>query len=498
MVEDGEQIDFVRQGAALRLASKAFIGGAFVDGGDGESFPVFSSIDGRQITSAPACKEADVNAAVAAARGAFNRGLWADAAPVERKRVLLLLADIMEANAEELALLECLDMGKPISAALTVDIPASIACIRWCAEQADKLYGLVAPTGPGSIATITREPVGVVAAVIPWNFPLMMAAWKIGPALLTGNSLILKPAEQSPLSAMRLAEMVAEAGVPEGVFNVVTGLGETAGRAIGLHPDIDAVSFTGSTAVGKLFLQYAGQSNMKRISLECGGKSPAIIMPDADIDFAVETAAWAVFFNQGECCDALSRLLVHRSVRDEVSEKLAGLAGLAKVGHPLDPETQIGAILDSHQFERIEGYLDIGRDEGARLAFGGERVLPELGGYYMRPALFDQASNSMRIAREEIFGPVITLIDFEDEASALQIANDSEYGLVAALFTENLNVAHRMAKRIRAGAVWVNCFDAGDMTVPHGGYRQSGIGRDRSPLCFEKYCEVKTTWINLR
>jgi acyl-CoA reductase-like NAD-dependent aldehyde dehydrogenase len=379
-----------------------------------------------------------------------------------------------------------------------VDIPASIACIRWCAEQSDKLYGLVAPTGPGSIATITREPVGVVAAVIPWNFPLMMAAWKIGPALLTGNSLILKPAEQSPLSAMRLAEMVAEAGVPEGVFNVVTGLGETAGRAIGLHPDIDAVSFTGSTAVGKLFLQYAGQSNMKRISLECGGKSPAIIMPDADIDFAVETAAWAVFFNQGECCDALSRLLVHRSVRDEVSEKLAGLAGLAKVGHPLDPETQIGAILDGHQFERIEGYLDIGRDEGARLAFGGERVLPELGGYYMRPALFDQASNSMRIAREEIFGPVITLIDFEDEESALQIANDSEYGLVAALFTENLNVAHRMAKRIRAGAVWVNCFDAGDMTVPHGGYRQSGIGRDRSPLCFEKYCEVKTTWINLR
>ncbi|HYG27143.1 MAG TPA: aldehyde dehydrogenase [Caulobacteraceae bacterium] len=498
MDDAGAATDYMKKAAGLRLVSESFIGGRFVSAADEERFAVISSIDGRQLTTAPACKAVDVDAAVLAARSAFEKGQWANAAPAERKAVLLRLADIMEANSEELALLECLDMGKPIASAVSVDIPASIACIRWCAEQADKLYGMVAPTAPGTVATITREPVGVVAAVIPWNFPLMMAAWKVGPALVTGNSLILKPAEQSPLSAMRLAEMAAEAGLPDGVFNVVTGFGETAGRAIGLHPDIDAVSFTGSTAVGKLFLQYSGQSNMKRVSLECGGKSPAIIMPDADLEFAVETAAWAVFFNQGECCDALSRLLVHRSVLQEVSERLAALASEVKVGHPLDESTQVGAILDEAQFRRIAGYLSAGQAEGARLAFGGERILEDLGGYYVTPALFEGATNQMKIAREEIFGPVITMIDFETEAQALELANDSEYGLVASLFTNDLNAAHRMSKELRAGAVWVNCFDAGDMTVPHGGYRQSGIGRDRSPLCFDKYCEAKTTWINLR
>lgn len=487
-----------RQAEGLRLPTQAFLGGRHVDAIDAAVFEVVSAIDGRPLTTAPSCQGADVDRAVAAARAAFERGRWAQAAPAERKAKLLRLADIMEAHATELALLDCIDMGKPIRSALDVDVPASIACIRWCAEQADKLYGLVAPTAADAVATIMREPIGVVAAVVPWNFPLMMAAWKIGPALVTGNSFILKPAEQSPLSAMRLAEMVLEAGVPEGVFNVVTGFGESAGRAIGLHPDIDAVSFTGSTAVGKLFLQYAGQSNMKRVSLECGGKSPAIILPDADLDHAVEVAAWAVYFNQGECCDALSRLLVHRSLREEVAERLARLAAEVKVGDPLDPRTQMGAILDARQFEQIQSYLALGQQEGARLAFGGRRILEDLGGYYIEPTLFDQASNRMAIAQEEIFGPVITMIEFDTPEEALQIANDSAYGLVASVFTQDLNQAHRFAKGLKAGAVWINCFDAGDMTTPHGGYRQSGIGRDRSILCFDKYCETKTTWIALR
>lgn len=487
-----------RQAAGIRLPTQAFIGGRHVDAIDGAAFEVVSAIDCRRLTTAPSCQSADVDRAVAAARAAFERGRWAQAAPAERKAKLLRLADIMEAHATELALLDCIDMGKPIRSALDVDVPASIACIRWCAEQADKLYGLVAPTAPDAVATIVREPIGVVAAVVPWNFPLMMAAWKIGPALVTGNSFILKPAEQSPLSAMRLAEMVLEAGIPEGVFNVVTGFGESAGRAIGLHPDIDAVSFTGSTAVGKLFLQYAGQSNMKRVSLECGGKSPAIILPDADLDHAVEVAAWAVFFNQGECCDALSRLLVHRSLREQVAERLARLAVEVEVGDPLDPRTQMGAILDATQFEQIQAYLALGQQEGARLAFGGRRILEDLGGYYIEPTLFDQARNGMAIAQEEIFGPVITMIEFDTPEEALQIANDSAYGLVASVFTQDLNQAHRFAKGLKAGAVWINCFDAGDMTAPHGGYRQSGIGRDRSILCFDKYCETKTTWIALQ
>jgi acyl-CoA reductase-like NAD-dependent aldehyde dehydrogenase len=483
--------------STLQLASEAFIGGRFLPAADEERFEVISSIDGRPLAEVPACKEADVDAAVVSARAAFNRGLWSAAPPAERKRVLLRLADLMEAHADELALLESLDMGKAIDAAASVDVPASIACIRWCAEQADKLYGLTAPTGPHAVATITREPIGVVAAVIPWNFPLMMAAWKIGPALVTGNSFILKPAEQSPLSALRLGQLAAEAGLPEGVFNVLPGFGEQAGRAIGLHPDIDAVSFTGSTAVGKLFLQYAGSSNMKRVSLECGGKSPAVLMPDCDLDTAVETAAWAVLFNQGECCDALSRLLVHKSIAGEVSERMRSIFAKARVGHPLDPATQVGAILDKPQFDRIQSYLRIGQEEGARLVQGGERVLTELGGYYMAPAIFEDASNAMRIAREEIFGPVVTTIPFETEEEAVALANDSEYGLVASIFTRDLSVAHRMAKRVRAGAIWVNCFDAGDMTVPHGGFRQSGIGRDRSIVSFDKYCEVKTTWVSL-
>jgi acyl-CoA reductase-like NAD-dependent aldehyde dehydrogenase len=479
------------------MRKSAFIGGHFVEARSQERFDIVSSADSLVVGSAPACDVADVDAAVAAARAAFDGGAWSRADPATRRAGLLRFADAVEQCGEELALLDALDMGKSISSAREVDVAASVACLRWCAEYIDKAYDRVAPTGEGALATITHEPLGVVAAVIPWNFPLMMAAWKLGPALAMGNSMILKPAEQSPLSAMRLAELWAQAGLPEGVFNVVTGFGETAGKALGLHGDVDAVAFTGSTAVGKLFLQYAGASNMKRISLECGGKSAAVIMPDADLDLAVETVGWGAFFNQGECCDALSRLLVHRSIREEVVERLAAMAGQVRVGHPMDTQTQMGAILDRTQYERIEGYLRQGEAEGATIAHGGKRVLADLGGYYMEPTVFTGARNEMAIAQEEIFGPVATVIDFETEDEAVRVANDTIYGLVAALFTKDLNTAHKVSRRLRAGAVWVNCFDAGDMTVPHGGYKQSGIGRDRSIVCFDKYCETKTTWIAL-
>jgi len=387
-------------------------------------------------------------------------------------------------------------MGKPIRDSRAVDVPLAAECIAYYGEAIDKVYDEVAPTGPSDVVTLVREPLGVVGAVVPWNFPLLMASWKVGPALATGNSVVLKPAEQSPLTALRLAELAAEAGVPDGVLQVVPGFGETAGQALGRHMDVDLVAFTGSTEVGKLFLRYSGESNMKRLALECGGKSPHIVMQDCgDLDAAAEAAAWGVFYNQGEVCNAGSRLLVHESLKDELLERIVRVAETIRPGDPLDPETRMGAIVDRTQLERVLGYIDAGRDQGADLHLGGGQVLEESGGYFVEPTIFDAVSNEMRIAREEIFGPVLATIPFGDEEEAIEIANDTVYGLAAAVWTNDLSRAHRVSRALRAGVVWVNCFDRGDITAPFGGFKQSGFGRDKSIHALEKYTDLKTIWI---
>jgi gamma-glutamyl-gamma-aminobutyraldehyde dehydrogenase len=420
--------------------------------------------------------------------------------PGERKATLIRWAALIESDARELGLIETIDAGKPISDTVGLDVPETAACIRWHAEAADKLYGQVAPSPDGTVATITREPVGVVGAVIPWNYPAQMAAWKLGPALATGNSVVIKPASTTSLSLLRIAELGAEAGIPAGVLNVVTGPGDTVGEAIGRHPDIDCVAFTGSTEVGRRFLHYSAESNLKRVLLELGGKSPQVVFADAtDFEHIAANVAIAIFWNMGENCSAGSRLIVHRSVKDRLLEAVTAELRSWPVGDPLDPATKIGALISRSHMERVLGYIAAGRAEGARVVAGGEQILGETGGYFVPPTVFDGVRNDMRIAREEIFGPVLSVIEFDSEAEAVRLANDTPYGLAASLYTENLNVAHRVAREIRAGVVAVNCYSEGDMTTPFGGYKLSGFGgHDKSLHAHDQYTETKTTWIQLR
>ncbi|MBM3490434.1 MAG: aldehyde dehydrogenase [Alphaproteobacteria bacterium] len=490
--------DYRKQAGGLSYRNQAFIAGRYVPAASGKTFDCVSPIDGKVLTAVAACEAEDVDRAVAAARAAFEKGAWANAAPARRKQVLRRFAELILKHKDELALLETLDMGKPIRYSASVDIPGAANAIAWYAEAIDKLYDEIAPTDPSALALITREPVGVVAAVVPWNFPLLMASWKLGPALAAGNSVILKPAEQSPLTALRVAELGLEAGLPEGVFNVLPGFGETAGQALGRHMGVDCVAFTGSTEVGKYFLKYAAESNMKTVSLECGGKSPNIVLADApDLDAAAKAAAFGIFFNQGEVCNAASRLLVDASIKDAFLEKVMAVGARLQPGNPLDPKTHMGAMVDRAQTARVLDYIDQGRADGAELRMGGKQALADSGGCYIEPTVFDKVDNRMRIAQEEIFGPVLSTIAFKAPEEALRIANDTIYGLAAAVWTRDISTAHRMARALRAGVVWVNTYDAGEITTPFGGYKQSGFGRDRSLHAIDKYTQLKTTWINL-
>src|ERR1700733_5070008 len=493
-----KSISWHERARTLEFRTQAFIDGRHCDATSGATFDSFNPATGKLLARVAAGDQEDINRAVTSARAAFRNGSWVNLAPAKRKKVLLRFAETILKHTEELALLESLDMGKPIGDSLKIDGPGAARWVQWYAEAIDKVYDQVAPTGPQALALITREALGVVGAIVPWNFPLLMAAWKFAPVLAAGNSLVLKPSEKSPLTALKVAELAVEAGIPPGVFNVVPGLGQTAGKALALHMDVDCIAFTGSTATGRAIMQYAGQSNLKRVSLECGGKSPNIVMADYEnLERAAQAAAYAIFFNQGEMCSAGSRLLVQESIREPLLEHIGRIARTMAPGDPLDPATTLGAMVDETQTRRVMDYIASGRNEGARVALGGERVRQGSGGCYIEPTIFDDVQPQMRIAREEIFGPVLSTLSFRDLDQALHIANDTSYGLAAAIWTRDITTAHRAARALRAGVVYVNSYDVADITVPFGGNKQSGFGRDKSLHAFDKYTELKTTWIDL-
>ena len=498
MNREQKTVDWRKLAKTLTPRTQAFIDGKYQPSISGATFDCINPATGKSIAQVASCDTADVDAAVASARRAFDAGHWSRRAPAARKKVMLRFAELIRKHREELALTETMDMGKPITDSLKIDVPAAANCIAWYAEAIDKVYDEVAPTPHDSIALITREPSGVVGAIVPWNFPLLMAAWKLGPALATGNSVVLKPSEKSPLTALRIAELALEAGLPEGVLNVVPGFGYTAGEALAMHMDVDCVAFTGSTRVGKLMLEYAGRSNMKRVWLECGGKAPNVVMGDvADIERAANATAMGIFFNQGEMCSAASRLVVHEEVAEAMLEKIVEIGRTMAPGDPLDPKTRLGAIVDQVQLNTVMGFIESGKNDGAELRLGGNRARKESGGFFVEPTVFANVDPKMKIAREEIFGPVLSTITFKDAEEAVRIANDVSYGLTAAVWSRDITTAHRIAKALRAGTVYVNCYDAADITVPFGGFKQSGNGRDKSLHAMDKYTELKTTWIDL-
>jgi acyl-CoA reductase-like NAD-dependent aldehyde dehydrogenase len=493
-----DRAQWAQLAAELRPEGRAFIDGRLVPARDGRAFDDVSPIDGRVICRVARGGPEDIDAAVASARESFESGIWRRMEPKARKRILLRFAELIRADVDRLALLETLDVGKPIINSVEVDVNNCADCIAYYAELADKLYDEVASTGPDDLALVRREPLGVVAAIVPWNYPLIISAWKLGPALVTGNSVVLKPAEQSPLSAIRLAELACEAGLPSGVFNVVPGFGEEAGRPLALHGDVDMVSFTGSTEVGRFMLRYAGESNLKRVSLECGGKTPHVVMRDADVKAAAHDIAWGIYYNSGETCHAGSRVIVHPAIRESLLAAIAEVAATITLGDPLDPATQMGALIDEAHMRRVLGYILSGTSAGAQIALGGRRTREQTGGYYVEATVLDGVRPEMRVAREEIFGPVLAITSEADEADAIRTANDSVYGLAAAVWTRDMNVAHRVSQALKAGTVWINCFDRSNMATPFGGFKLSGFGRDRSPHAIDKYTDLKTIWTAYR
>jgi gamma-glutamyl-gamma-aminobutyraldehyde dehydrogenase len=483
--------------AAIEPEVRLFIDGGYVDAIEGGRFDSINPANGEVIASVAAGTAADIDRAVESGLRAFRAGSWARMAPRDRMDVLYRMVGLIEKHAEELSILDTLDMGKPISDMLSVDLPMVAETFQYFAECIDKVESTVTSTENDVLHYTLRQPFGVVGAISPWNYPLLMATWKVAPALAAGNSVVLKPAEQAPLSCLRLAELFVEAGGPPGVFNVVNGMGEVAGKALCLHNDVAKITFTGSTEVGKLILTYAGQSNMKRVSLECGGKTPHIIMDDVpNMEAAVEAAYHGIFANMGEVCNAGSRLLVDRAIHDEFVERFVATGKDAYTpGDPLDPATNLGPLVTHEAQERVLGYIEAGKQEGARLEFGGDAPAALESGAYVNPTLFTGVDNNMRIAREEIFGPVATVIPVDGVEEAVAVANDTIYGLAAGVWTSNINTAHRLIRDLEAGVIWVNCFDEGDMTQPFGGMKQSGNAKDK---CFEsllEYTDVKSAWI---
>jgi acyl-CoA reductase-like NAD-dependent aldehyde dehydrogenase len=490
-------VDWRRQVQDLTLRTEAFIDGDFVAARSGERFDKIDPATAQVTGSIAACDVEDVDLAVRAARRAFNTGTWASSSPRERKAMLLRVAQGMEDRAVELASVMAVDVGKPVTYGLD-EVATSAECLRYFAEAVDKIFGEIAPVGPGGFGYVTREAIGVVGAVVPWNYPLLMPMWKLGPALAAGNCVVVKPAEQSPLTALALAEIAAEAGLPPGVLNVVPGFGETAGQALGRHLDVDKLTFTGSGEVGRLFLKYAAESNLKRVSLECGGKSPTIVLADVmDLPQAATAVAEGIFLNAGQVCSACSRLLVQRSVKEELLEHLVQASGPWEPGDPLHEATKMGPVVDENQFSRVLASIARGREEGASVVIGGEPVVSPAEGYFVRPTIFTDVSNEMKLASEEIFGPVLSVIDFDTVHEAIALANDSSYGLAAGVWTRDVSTAHNVGRQLRAGSVYVNCWGEGDISMPFGGYKESGFGRDKSLHALDGYLEFKSTYIKL-
>lgn len=484
--------------ASLTINGQAYINGQYTDAQSGETFDCINPANGKVLAKIARCQAADAKIAIKVAKETFESGVWANQSPVARKKTMQRFAALLSEHHEELALLETLDMGKPISESYGVDVSGAINCVNWYAEAIDKVYDEVAPTSHDEVAMITREAIGVVAAIVPWNFPILMGSWKFAPALVAGNSVILKPSEKSPLTAIFIAQLAEQAGIPRGVFQVLPGFGHEVGEALALSMDVECLVFTGSTGVGKRLLEYSGQSNMKRVWLEAGGKSPNIVFADCvDLKAAATAAAWGCFYNQGEVCVAGTRLLVENAIKQEFIPLLVEASKAIKPGDPLDPATTMGAIVDDTQMNQVLKYIDIGNEEGGKLVAGGERVDSQTGGYFVGPTIFDGINNNNRIAQEEIFGPVMAIIGFDTPEEAIAIANDSQFGLAAGIWTNNLNKAHKVSKALRAGSVWINNYNGGDMTVPFGGFKQSGNARDKSLHALEKYTEIKTTLIKL-
>ena len=488
--------DWQARAEKFKPEARMFINGTFVDAASGKTFDDVSPVSGKVIAKVAAGDTEDINRAVAAAKKTFDSGVWREINPRDKKAVMLRWADLIREHQEELALLETMDVGKPISDSMNVDVMGAARTIQWYGEAIDKTYDEIAPAPRNALAMITREPLGVIGAVVPWNYPMIISSWKIAPALAMGNSVVLKPAEQSSLSALLIAQLGIEAGLPAGVFNVVTGLGPEAGQALARNMDVAKLAFTGSGPTGRKMLQYAAESNMKQVALELGGKSPQVVLDDVhNLDACASTIAWGIFYNAGQTCNAGSRIIVQgQKIKEELHSKIKSFLNDFKVGDPLDPETQMGPIVSTQQCERVTSYFDLVGKDGEEFVFGGQKPS---GDTLVQPTLINKVKNESRLGQEEIFGPVIVSIDANDEADALAKANGTEYGLAASVWSGNISRAHNFARQLRAGTVWVNTFDMSDVITPFGGFNQSGSGRDKSLHALNNYSALKTTWVDL-